>query len=70
MIASSEETTMNTPPETKKKESRFSPGTDPTNRYRQEAVGVFVPNEQSNERRQDEPGLTDRDRQQRDATPA
>jgi hypothetical protein len=42
-----------------------SPATDPTNRWSQEAAGMFAPNERSNERRQDEPGLTDEDRQVR-----
>jgi hypothetical protein len=44
---------------------RPSPQTDPTNPHHQEAAGVFVPNEQANERRLDEPGLTDRDRDER-----
>lgn len=39
-----------------------APATDPTNRWSQEAAGVFAANERSNERRQDEPGLTDQDR--------
>ena len=44
---------------------RSSPQTDPTNPYRQEAAGEWVPAEQQNERHQDEPGLTDLDREER-----
>jgi len=46
-------------------EPRPSPGTDPTNPFRQEAAGIWVPNERANERRSDEVGLTDRDREER-----
>ena len=46
-------------------EPRPSPETDPTNPFHQEAVGVFVPNERANERRVDEVGLTDEDRDER-----
>jgi hypothetical protein len=42
-----------------------SPQTDPTNPFRQESVGVFVPAERATERRIDEVGLTDRDRDER-----
>lgn len=44
---------------------RPSPGTDPTNPWRQEAAGLWLANEQANERRVDEPGLTDWDREAR-----
>jgi hypothetical protein len=44
---------------------RPSPQTDPTNPHRQEAAGVWVLNERANERRVDEVGLTDRDRDER-----
>jgi hypothetical protein len=42
-----------------------SPQTDPTNPFRQEAVGVWQRAEEENERRLAEPGLTDSDRQRR-----
>jgi hypothetical protein len=45
---------------------RPSPGTDPTNPQRQENVGEWTHAERQNERRNDAPGLTDRDRQDRD----
>ena len=45
---------------------RPSPQTDPTNPCRQEAAGEWVAAEQNNERRQDEPGLTDEDRTARE----
>lgn len=45
-----------------------SPATDPTNPYHQEATGVFATAEEVNERRQDEPGLTDEERARRDAS--
>jgi hypothetical protein len=45
---------------------RSSPQTDPTNPFRQESAGRWLPAERESERRQDEPGLTDRDRQERD----
>jgi hypothetical protein len=45
---------------------RPSPATDPTNPYRQEATGNEVANENATERSQDEPGLTERDRDDRD----
>jgi hypothetical protein len=45
---------------------RPSPATDPTNPCRQEATGIEVPNERASERSQDEPGLTERDRDERD----
>jgi len=45
---------------------RRSPGTDPTNPYHQEAVGVWLQAERQTERHNDEPGLTDRDRAERD----
>jgi hypothetical protein len=48
--------------------SRPSPGTDPTNPFRQEATGTWVPAERAAERHVDEVGLTDRDRQERDPT--
>jgi hypothetical protein len=42
-----------------------SPQTDPTNPSNQEPTGDWVANEQAAERRNDEPGLTNRERQQR-----
>ena len=45
---------------------RSSPQTDPTNPFRLESTGRPA-SERESERRQDEPGLTDRDRQERDA---
>jgi hypothetical protein len=45
---------------------RPAPCTDPTNPCRQEAAGQFMAAEAANERRQDEPGMTDRDRALRD----
>jgi hypothetical protein len=42
-----------------------APQTDPTNPHRQESVGEWARAEEENERRQAEPGLTDRDRQER-----
>jgi hypothetical protein len=49
-------------------EPRPSPGTDPTNPYRQESTGIWVSAEAAAERHNDEVGLTDRDRQERDPT--
>jgi len=46
-------------------EPRPSPQTDPTNPFHQEAVGAWTANEQQAERHNDEPGLTDCDRQLR-----
>jgi hypothetical protein len=46
---------------------RSSPQTDPTNPFRQESAGHWLASERESERRQDEPGLIDRDRQERDA---
>jgi len=43
--------------------------TDPTNPCHQEAAGIWVPNEQATERRIDEPGLTDYDRDLRKPNP-
>ena len=48
---------------------RSSPGTDPTNPNRQESTGEWVRAEQVNEQRNDEPGLTDQDRLERDPGP-
>jgi hypothetical protein len=45
---------------------RPSPGTDPTNPFHQEATGEWIPAERAAERHNDEVGLTDRDRQERD----
>jgi hypothetical protein len=42
-----------------------SPGSDPTNPHNQEAAGDWVANEQASDRRNSEPGITDRERQQR-----
>lgn len=47
---------------------RPSPGTDPTNPYRQESAGVNTASERANQRRVDEPGLTDQDRDRREPT--
>ena len=44
---------------------RSSPQTDPTNPHAQEATGEWVTAEQTSERRADEPGLTERDREER-----
>lgn len=44
---------------------RSSPQTDPTNPSRQESTGRLLASERESERRQDEPGLTDLDRQER-----
>jgi hypothetical protein len=44
---------------------RPSPTTDPTNPHRDETVGEFVAAARANERRVAEPGLTDRDREER-----
>ena len=46
-------------------EPRPSPETDPTNPFHQEAAGVWLHNERANERRVDEVGLTDDDRDER-----
>jgi hypothetical protein len=48
--------------------SRPSPGTDPTNPYRQESAGVWLSAERQAERHVDEVGLTDRDRVEREPT--
>lgn len=42
---------------------RASPESDPTNPYRQEAVGEWVNAERASERRTDQPGLGDRERE-------
>jgi hypothetical protein len=42
-----------------------APSTDPTNPHNQEPAGDWVANERAAERRNNEPGLTDRDRKQR-----
>jgi hypothetical protein len=42
-----------------------SPTTDPTNPHRDETVGEFLAAALANERRLAEPGLTDRDREER-----
>jgi hypothetical protein len=47
---------------------RPSPQTDPTNPNNQEAAGYMVAAEQANERRVDEPGLTDANRDRRRST--
>jgi hypothetical protein len=57
---------MDPKPTTEPTSERPSPATDPTNPCRQEATGTEVPNERATERSQDEPGLTDRDRDERD----
>jgi hypothetical protein len=54
-------------PAAKPEAHRSSPQSDPTNPAAQEKTGVFVPNEQNNERRLAEPGLTDKDRAKRDS---
>ena len=46
-------------------EPRLPPGTDPTNPDRDEMVGEYVAAARANERRIAEPGLTDRDREER-----
>jgi hypothetical protein len=45
-----------------------SPATDPTNPYNQEAAGQQVGGVRATERRENEPGLTDRDRTVRGPT--
>jgi hypothetical protein len=52
------------PPELRHAE-RPAPRTDPTNPYAEEAVGLFDPSRRANARSQDEPGLTDQDRDER-----
>lgn len=47
-------------------ESRPSPQTDPTAPHTQSDFGWPGPNERAAERAQDEPGLTERDRDERD----
>ncbi len=47
---------------------RGSPQTDPTNPYTQESTGVWTAAEQNSERREKEPGLTERDREERHPT--
>ena len=42
-----------------------TPGTDPTNPHNQEPAGDWTANERAAERRNNEPGLTDRERKQR-----
>jgi hypothetical protein len=42
-----------------------APASDPTNPYRDETVGEFTAALRANERRVAEPGLTDRDREER-----
>jgi hypothetical protein len=42
-----------------------TPITDPTNPHNQEPVGDWVANERAAERKNNEPGLTDHERQQR-----
>jgi hypothetical protein len=51
--------------DTSKTRPMASPGTDPTNPYNQEPTGDWVANERAAERSNNEPGLTDHDRQQR-----
>jgi hypothetical protein len=46
----------------------LAPGTDPTNPYHQEAVGVNSVGQRTSERRVDEVGLTDEDRARREPT--
>jgi hypothetical protein len=57
---------MNDLPKNPSDTPRPSPQTDPTNPSRQEAAGEWTAAEQNNERRQDEPGLTDADRAARE----
>jgi len=42
-----------------------SPATDPTNPHNQEPTGDWVANERASERRNSEPGMTDRERERR-----
>jgi hypothetical protein len=44
------------------------PRTDPTNPYRQESVGIWTRSEEVAVIKDDEPGLTDLDRQERNPT--
>lgn len=48
----------------KPKGPRASPQSDPTNPYRQESVGEWVSAERASERRTDQPGLGDREREE------
>jgi hypothetical protein len=43
-----------------------SPQTDPTNPWHQEAAGIFVLQEHTSDRKINEPGLTERDREDRE----
>jgi len=47
---------------------RSSPQTDPTNPTHQEAAGEWTAAERASERRKDEPGLTEGDRDERGAS--
>ena len=42
-----------------------SPATDPTNPHNQEPTGDWVANERASDRRNSEPGITDRERKRR-----
>ena len=46
-------------------EPPLAPTTDPTNPHNQEATGDWVANSRSSDRRNNEPGLANKDRQQR-----
>jgi hypothetical protein len=43
-----------------------SPQTDPTNPWHQEAVSIFVAHEHASALKVDEPGLTNKDREERE----
>ena len=47
---------------------RSTPQTDPTNPVTQESTGQWAESERAAERRKDEPGLTDPDRERRNPT--
>ena len=58
---------MNDKSEESEAAPRSSPQTDPTNPVNQESVGDWVANEPAAERKNDEFGQTDRDRDEREA---
>lgn len=51
--------------EPKSSEPWASPGTDPTNPHNQEGTGEWTAHGRASDRRNSEPGLTDRERERR-----
>jgi hypothetical protein len=51
--------------ETEGNQPLSSPATDPTNPHNQEPAGHWVANERASDRRNSEPGMTDRERKRR-----